>query len=109
VRGRVAEVDGAAIGLDERTADLAHKARGSLELGIRPMYLEVNLQAVDGALPADVKTVEDQGSCKIVTLALGGHLLRARLPEDRRPPQQKAWLRFPPEWTRLFADGRLVG
>jgi glycerol transport system ATP-binding protein len=109
VRGRVAEVDGAAIGLDERTADLAHKARGSLELGIRPMYLEVNLQAVDGALPAAVKTVEDQGSCKIVTLALGGHLLRARLPEDQRPPQQTAWLRFPPEWTRLFADGRLVG
>jgi glycerol transport system ATP-binding protein len=73
------------------------------------MYLEVNLEAVEGALPADVKTVEDQGSCKIVTLSLGGHILRARLPEEQRPPHQKAWLRFPPEWTRLFADGRLVG
>ncbi len=109
VRGNLAEVNGAAVRLDERTADLAGKAKGPLELGIRPMHLEVNPEAVDGALPADVKSVEDQGSCKIVTFALGGQIVRARLPEERLAPQQKAWLRFPPQWTRLFADGRLVG
>jgi glycerol transport system ATP-binding protein len=109
VQGNIAEVDGAAIRLDDHTADLAHKARGTLELGIRPMHVQVSATAIDDALPADVKSIEDQGSCKIVTLALGGHLLRARLPEDQPAPQQKAWLRFPPERTRFFADGRLVG
>ncbi|MCK7512569.1 MAG: hypothetical protein MZV70_56720 [Desulfobacterales bacterium] len=98
-----------AVRLDDRTADLAAKAQGTLELGIRPMYLEVHLEAVDGALPADVKTVEDQGSCKIVTLSLGGHILRARLPEEQRPPQQNALAALSAEWTRFFADGRLVG
>jgi glycerol transport system ATP-binding protein len=109
VRGNVAEVDGVAVRLDDRSADLAAKAQGPLELGIRPMHLEVNLEAVENALPADVKTVEDRGSCKIVTLSLGVHIMRAQLPEEQPPPQQKAWLRFPPQWTRLFADGRLVG
>ena len=96
--------------LDDRSADLAAKAQGLLELGIRPMHLEVNLEAVESALPADVKTVEDRGSCKIVTLSLGVHIMRAQLPEEQPPPQQKAWLRFPPQWTRLFVlTGRLVG
>ncbi len=109
VRGNVAEVDGTALRLDDRTAELAAKARGALELGIRPMHLELATEAAEGALPADVKAVEDQGSSKIVTLSLGGQILRARLPEEKPAPRQKAWLRFPPEWTRLFADGKLVG
>jgi glycerol transport system ATP-binding protein len=109
VDGNIARVNGAAIALDDRTADLARNAQGSLELGIRPMHLEVHYEDVVGALPATVKTVEDQGSSKIVTLLLNNHTVRARLPEERRAPQQKAWLRFPSEWTRLFADGRLVG
>jgi glycerol transport system ATP-binding protein len=109
VRGNMAEVDGAAIRLDDRTANLAHKAKGTLELGIRPMHVQVSATAIDDTLPADVKSIEDQGSYKIVTMALGGHLLRARLPEEQPAPQQKAWLRFPPERTRFFADGRLVG
>jgi glycerol transport system ATP-binding protein len=109
VRGNLAEVDGTAVRLDDRTADLATKAAGALELGIRPMHLEVNPTAVADTLPAAVVAVEDQGSSKIVTLSLGGQILRARLPEEHPAPRKNAWLRFPPQWTRLFADGRLVG
>jgi glycerol transport system ATP-binding protein len=106
--GNTARIDGARIELDEDTAALAKKAQGKLELGIRPMYLEVHTQSIDGGIPASVRAVEDQGSFKIVTVNLAGHTLRARLPEGQRVPENEAWLRFPPQWTKLFADGRLV-
>jgi glycerol transport system ATP-binding protein len=106
--GNTARVDGAGIELEENTAIMGSKAQGALEIGIRPMHLEVHNQSIKGGVPAKVRTVEDQGSFKIVTLRLSSHTLRARLPEGRIVPEKEAWLRFPPRWTKLFADGRLV-
>ena len=106
--GNIAQVDGAGIVLDDDTALLAQKAQGRMEIGIRPMYLEVHADSVDGGIPAAVKSVEDQGSFKILTVTMAGHTLRARLPEDQAVPSHVAWLRFPKQWTKLFADGRLV-
>ncbi len=108
VEGNTAQVDGAGIVLDDDTATLAQKAQGKLEIGIRPMYLEVHPESVEGTIPARVKTVEDQGSFKILTVNMAGHTLRARLAEDQTVPSNEAWLRFPKRWTKLFADGRLV-
>ena len=106
--GHFAVCDGARIALDAGIAEKGQAADGRLELGIRPMYLEMSPEAVDGGVPAAVKSVEDQGSYRIVNVALAGKNLRARVPEGRRIPENKVWLIFPPEWTRLFADGRLV-
>ena len=109
VEGDLAHVNGAVIPLDPSVAALAQKSRGKLEVGIRPMHLEIHSVAVDGAIAATVQSVEDQGNCKIVTVALDGQILRARLPETHETPSETAWLRFPPEWTRLFANERLLG
>ena len=108
LEGNLAQVDSAAIELDERTAALGSDISGKLEIGIRPMYLEVHPASVEGGIAARVKGVEDQGNFKIVTVKLAGHTLRARLPEDRAVPDGEAWLRFPAQRTKLFADGRLV-
>jgi glycerol transport system ATP-binding protein len=108
VDGNTARVDGAIIMLDDNTAALGQKERGKIEIGIRPMHLEVHADAVDGGIPAAVKSVQDQGSFKILTVNMTGHTLRARLPEGQAVPSNEAWLRFPPQWTKLFADGRLV-
>ncbi|MDJ0831134.1 MAG: ABC transporter ATP-binding protein [Desulfobacterales bacterium] len=106
--GNIARVDGAGIVLDDKTAAKGQKTTGKLELGIRPMYLEVYPQSVEMGVPARVKAVEDQGSFKILTVDLAGNTLRARLPEGQAVPENDIWLRFPTEWTKLFADGRLV-
>lgn len=108
IEGNEARVDGAGIVLDEETAAKGRKARGKLEFGIRPMYIEVHAESVDGRVRARVKGVEDLGSYKIVTLKLGGKTLKARLPEDKPVPEGEVWLGFPPQWTRLFADGWLI-
>jgi len=108
VDGAVAHVNGAAIALDPAVAEAARNASGKLEIGIRPMHLEVHGTPMADAVPAAVSFVEDHGNCRIVSLALDGQTLRARIPEGQSVPDDKAWLRFPPQWTRLFANERLV-
>jgi len=108
VEGNVAQVDGAAIPLDDTTASLAAGARGKLELGIRPIYLKLSSTPLAGGVAARVRSVQDQGSHRIVILDLAGHTVQARLTEDKPVPDGEAWLTFPPQWIRLFADGKLV-
>ncbi|GAK59532.1 ABC transporter, ATP-binding protein [Candidatus Vecturithrix granuli] len=108
LEGNIARVDGANITLDDDTVALAQKAQGKMEIGIRPMYLEVHSKSIQDGIPAAVTSVEDQGSFKIVTVNMAGYTLRARLPEDQAVPSNQGWLRFPKQWTKLFVDGRLV-
>ncbi len=108
LEGNVARVDGASIALDEKTAAKGHNAQGRLELGIRPMYLKVQTEPVDGMAQARVRAVEDLGSYKVVTLTLADKTLKATLPEGKPVPESEVWLGFPPQWTRLFADGWLI-
>jgi glycerol transport system ATP-binding protein len=108
LEGNVARVDGAGIELDEETAARGRNVQGKLEVGIRPMYLELSSEPVENSVPAQVQAIEDQGSYKIVALTLAGKTLRARLPEGQPVPDGKVWLVFPPQKIKLFADGRLV-
>ncbi len=108
LEGNLARSNGARIALDETVAAKARGIQGKLELGIRPMHLKVCTEAIEGGVPANVKAIEDQGSYRIVIASFGGQILRARLPEGRPTPSDQIWLVFPPQWTRLFADGRLV-
>lgn len=106
--GNVARIDGAAIPLGENLAALGREAHGKLELGIRPMYLELSPDPVASGVPADLKAVDDQGSYEIATIRLGGKTLKAKLPEGNAIPHGKVWLVFPPKRTRLYADGVLI-
>ncbi len=113
VDGDMARVDAMGIKadgikLDSPTAALARQATGKLELGIRPMYLQLSAEPVKHGVEAQIKLVEDQGSCKIVSLSLAGKTVRARLPEGKPVPGGKVWLVFPQQKIRLFDDGRLI-
>ena len=108
LEGNIARVNGNAILLDKAIADMGHRAQGNLELGIRPMYLEVHEREVENSIAVRVRSVEDQGSSRILTASLDDIILRARMPEQQAVPEGLAWLRFPPRWTKLFAAERLV-
>jgi glycerol transport system ATP-binding protein len=106
--GQMARVGKTAIFLGEKLASLAAKARGDLKLGIRPLYLEVHDTHVDQGVPARIKSVDDQGSFKILTAVLEDHLLWARIPEGQPIPLERVWLKFSTSWIRLFCNDRLL-
>ncbi|MGH6947262.1 MAG: ABC transporter ATP-binding protein, partial [Kiloniellales bacterium] len=106
VEGRSALVDGLRIELSEAAASAAARAEGSLELGIRPEFVGFD---ESGGIAARVERAEDLGNFKLVTLRLGDRQIKAKLPEQQALPGARARLVFPPRWTRLYADGQLVG
>ncbi len=108
IDGNKAYFNDTSILLDQKTAELGQKAKGKLELGIRPKYLELYSDPVKNGVPADIKAIEDLGSYKIVTLTMAGKTLQAKLPEGVPVSEGKTWLLFPPQWIRLYSDGRLV-
>jgi glycerol transport system ATP-binding protein len=103
-----AMVDDQRIPLAKSVLEHAPRRGVPLEIGIRPEHLRIGASPVNGALPAEIAMVEDLGNFKIVTARLGRHMLKAKLPEDDAVPGDHGWLTFPPDRTRLYADGRLV-
>ncbi len=82
--------------------------QGDYELGIRPDFLELHDNQVAGSHRVKIKEVEDLGSSKIVRVQLAEYSLKVKLPEGRAIPSETGYLGFPPEWIRLYADGRLL-
>ena len=108
LEGKEAVVNGGRVPLNEDTAQRAHNATGRLQLGIRPEFLSFDARGQSG-LPVRVEQVDDLGNFQILTVRLGGELLKVKIPEDAEPPGEDGTLQFPPDWTRLYADGQLVG
>jgi len=103
-----AVVDGHRIPLEPKLAAYAAQCKGVLELGIRPEFLQLGREQVPGSVPARLQLVEDLGNFSLATVALGQSELKVRLPEGTDLPADGVWLRFPPEWTKLYADGHLI-
>lgn len=81
---------------------------GDFELGIRPEFLTLHHNQVAGTYPVTIKEVEDLGNCKIVRVQLAEHSLKVKLAEGQEVPTETGFLGIPPEWIRLYADGRLL-
>ncbi|MCK0714715.1 ABC transporter ATP-binding protein [Chromohalobacter sarecensis] len=91
------------VGLGVR--DAIEKATSSnIKLGIRPEFIEVHADPLEGGMSAQVDHAQDLGTYSIVYLTLGGISLKARIEEDQVTPTGKAWLRFPDERLGLYVD-----
>jgi glycerol transport system ATP-binding protein len=104
-----AVVEGERIPLDARAAEQGRGASGELQIGIRPQFLRLGTGPEDGGVPVAIGSVEDLGNYKIVTARLGSRSVKVKLDEAAEVAGERGFLSFPPEWTRLYADGRLVG
>ena len=104
-RARVGEFH---IPLDDSTAELGNRATGSLEMGIRPLYLKIHAQEKAGCFQVPVHSVEDQGSYRVVTLSFADQIIRARIAENDPVPGSMAWVSFPEKWIRLFENDLLL-
>ncbi|WP_089718158.1 ABC transporter ATP-binding protein [Candidatus Entotheonella palauensis] len=101
-------LDGIRIAVDPALAAKAQQQGGQLELGIRPEYLSLSDETAPGYIPVRVSHIEDLGTYRIITVRLGMHNLRVKLPEEQSLRGEDAFLYFPPERTKLYAESRLV-
>ena len=101
-------VEGLHIGLPAETLANARRAKGQTEIGIRPEFLKLGAETNGGGLPVTVSAMEDLGNYKIATVRLGSRSLKVKLLEDQGVAGERSYLTFPPEWTKLYADGALV-
>ena len=108
IDGSSARLNGCAIPLDPGYAERARRTTGKLELGIRPEFVRYRARPTDGFLPAEITGIEDLGNYKIITARLAGHLVKAKVSDDVPVSGGTGWLAFPPEWTRLYADGDVL-
>lgn len=80
----------------------------NVTVGIRPEFVHVwDGQHVD-AFKVDVDFVEDLGTYKILTFNFAGVSMKARLSEDQKIPEGKAFVSFPEQWTKLYLNDYLV-
>ena len=102
-----AVVEGQRVPVAPDAARKGREAGGAFEIGIRPQFLRLGLQP-NGGVPVTITAVEDLGNFKIVTTRLGSQLLKVKIPEDDEVMGDQGYLSFPPERTKVFADGQLV-
>ncbi len=106
--GTYAVVDGCRIRLTDGAPECAARTGDSLELGIRPEFVELAYEEPPDGIPAKITHVEDLGSSKIVTVSMTGNTLRVKISEEVEVRGERGWLVFPPEWTLLYRNSRLV-
>mgnify|MGYP001442293443 CR=1 FL=1 len=109
VEGDQAVISGGVVPLAQHQARTVARLReGKLELGIRPMFVRLHAQAGSGRMPGRVTQVEDQGSSKIVSVAVDHAQIKVWLTEGAAVPDGGCFVEFPQDRIRLFNNGRLV-
>lgn len=103
LEGGAVEVGGETIPLPE-LAEIDVPPNRKLEIGIRPEFLELKHEASSDTLEVPILNVKDLGNFRIATVRFAGHDLKIKIPEARSIPSGKGFLRFPPQWTKLYVD-----
>jgi glycerol transport system ATP-binding protein len=104
-------IDGQRIALSDAQMTALGTATGKLELGIRPEFVRLENETAaigDDGIPVDIVKVEDLGQFKIATTRFGNAELKVKVGEDQQISGQSGILRFPQEWTKIYADSQLV-
>lgn len=83
---------------------------GPLKLGIRPEYVEVSTQAAPGAVSASVTKLQDIGTHLMLTAAVDGHVVKARLSPDMTGFEEgsNVWLQILGPHTCFYNNEELV-
>ena len=84
---------------------------GSLQIGIRPEYLERTEPGAAGALPCQVMRVQDLGTSLMLTAQVAGQVLRGRFDPSSVLPAagETVWLRVVSEHTCFYQNEELLG
>ncbi len=79
--------------------------QGRLEIGVRPEFISFDPTGI----PVQIKRVNDLGRYRIVELSHQQHSIKLVTGQDNPIPSENPRITFNPQYTRLYADGWVVG
>ncbi len=79
-----------------------------IKLGIRPEFVKLSKTPRENSLKAKSSSVEHLGSYTMVTLDLDGAEIKVRVEDGDWVPDSLAYVCFPAEWLKAYADDYLV-
>ena len=84
--------------------------QGDLKLGVRPEYVRLAAAQDAGALPCSVTKLQDVGTHVMLTAAVAGHTLKAKLGNDAAVPAvgDTAWLQVLGPHTCFYQNEEIV-
>ncbi|MCG8334683.1 MAG: ABC transporter ATP-binding protein [Proteobacteria bacterium] len=84
------------------------KQNDKLEIGIRPVYLELHDTANEDRIEIEIEQVHEMAWAKHVQVNLKGHTLHVKVPEDQPINEKNRFLSFHPENVRVYANEHLI-
>jgi glycerol transport system ATP-binding protein len=76
-------------------------AGAQLQIGVRPEFVSF----AGAGIPVEIEKVADAGRFRVVETRHGKSSIRLLVGEDMPLPSERAFLRFDPSFTYLYADG----
>ncbi len=106
--GSDAVVEGQRIPLSKAQTEAAQgHGADTLKLGIRPEF--VTLAGNGQGLTARLEHVAEMGQFRLLTASLAGHSIKLKVSREQGPIEgPEIALVFPPRWTCLYANERLI-
>lgn len=108
IQGGAVTVGGHSLRVAEGLAEKISASSGTLQLGVRPEFLQLTAAAVDNSLPVTVQQVQDLGNYQLVTASLGGQSLMIKVAEEQTVVAGQAFLHFPVAMSKLYVNDRLL-
>ncbi|AXA94027.1 ABC transporter ATP-binding protein [Massilia sp. YMA4] len=101
------------IGKDRLAVDPARvaqlkRAQGNLAMGIRPEFVELAPAGAEGALEAEIRHVQQLGTCQLVTGTVAGHPLKGKLETSVPVQAGRHWLRLARPQTIFFCNDERI-
>lgn len=103
-----AQIEGSRVPLSPHASDALRGANGNITLGIRPEFIECELEPQPDAAVATVTSVRNLGTHYLAEFKLGGHHVSAKLRHLTAAAGDTVWLRLPANRTLYYVNDKRV-
>ncbi|HZW22197.1 ABC transporter ATP-binding protein [Noviherbaspirillum sp.] len=108
INGGAVHIEGSTIPLPPKVSAALDGADGKTTLGIRPEFVECEVEPQPDTTPATVTSVRNLGTHYLAEFRVGEHTIAAKLRQLSAAAGDKVWLRLPAERTLYYVNDKRV-
>jgi glycerol transport system ATP-binding protein len=107
--GAETRIKGSSFEIPEAVAGKVRGLGGAIDIGIRPEFVETSTQPKKDWNVFSLRAIDHAGAYQVLTLESGQLRIKARV-DDRFQAEktEDVWVRFPPDYVKVYQDGKLI-